>query len=617
MQTTRALLRLGLDAALWLCIPAGFLFLYVGRYAAPTDAVWPHLRVVGLALAAFALARIALAAPARTPSAHRLATAILAAALLMVMLGYYALVVIGLEFWGRVISWHLMASYAAQVPELAETLGVSLPLAGGAFALIGLALLAAGWFYAALLDWAPALARRISGPVLWIGVPAGFMMVAIGLYDFLAEPPTRQYEPVSLTLFPLEGAWNLQGHAIDQLSAARLDRLDDAARSAYSASTGADRKNVVLIVVDALRPDHMGVYGYARDTTPNLSRVARAGMLRKAARVHAICTSSSCGLVGLASAKFVHEFHTRPITLQEVLKRHGYRVHLILGGDHGNFYGLKLAYGEADSYFDGYQAAGGYMNDDRVLVDRLAGFPDWNGEPVMFQFHLMSAHVLGKRDAAAGRFLPAATYARSEGRDRESGGRGINFYDNGVVQADAVIHALLQTLERKGYLRNAVVAITADHGESLGEHGLYLHTNSVREAALRIPFLLLSYGYAPGRPLDGQAFASQVDVAPTILAELSMPRPATWSGVPLQAPVAREFTYFQERADVGLVDHRDPENIWKYWLNSVTRREYAFNLSVDPREETNAVDRVPPDRLREWRLRILPGARVEKARDAE
>lgn len=616
MTITRTLFRLALDAALWLCLAGAFLFVYVDRYGAPADAVLPHLYLVGLAFAACALARLALGALVRTPSAQLAVTAIFGATVIIAIALYYVLVVAGLEYWGRVISWDLMTSYAGHVPELAETLGVSPTLAAGALVLAFLLLIAAVWAYAARFDWAPALARRSAGPVLWAGVPAGFMLVAIGLYQFVAAPPVRAYEPVSMTIFPLEGAWNLQGHAIDQLSAARLDRLDDAARAAYNAGSGADRKNVVVIVVDALRPDHMGVYGYERDTTPHLSRLAQAGALRKAPRVHAVCTSSSCGLIGLATSKFVHEFHTRAFSLQEVLKRYGYRVHLILGGDHGNFYGLKLAYGQADSYFDGFQAGGAYLNDDRVLVERLAGFPDWDGMPVMFQFHLMSAHVLGKRDPAAAKFAPAATYARAEGKDGE-GGRGINFYDNGVLQADAVIHELLQTLGRKGYLKNAVVAITADHGESLGEHGLYRHTNSVREAALRIPFVLLSYGYRPGRPLDGQAIASQVDIAPTLLAELGMPQPPTWSGVPLQAPAAREFTYFQERADVGLVDHRDPRNVWKYWVSSATRREYAFNLIADPREDANAIHRVPPERLREWRLRVLAGARVEKARDAE
>ena len=542
---------------------------------------------------------------------QRAGTALLATAFFLTMLVYYALVLVGLEYWGRVISWELVASYATQMPVLADTLGISLPLAVGAVALVFSAMLAAAWLYAGRFDWAPTVARRVSRPVLWVALPAATLAVTVGFYNFLAMPPTRFNEPVSLTLFPLEQAWAFQGQAVDRLSAARLDRLADAARSAYVPSAGSERMNVVLIVADALRPDHMGVHGYARDTTPNLSRLARSGAVRKAPAVHAVCASSSCGLVGLASSKFVHEFHPGAFTLHEVLKRHGYRVHFVLSGDHTSFYGLKLAYGEADSYFDGSQARGHYMNDDRILLDRLNGFADWDGKPVMFHFHLMSAHVLGKRDAAAGRFHPAANYAGPEGR-RENGAPGINFYDNGVLQADAMIDQLLQTLQLKGYLRSAIVAITADHGESLGEEGLYTHSNSVREPALRIPFLIVSYGHQPVGRIDRHAFASQVDIAPTILAELGLPQPATWSGVPLQSAAMRDLTYFQERFNIGLIDHRDPRSVWKYWTDSATRREYAFDLTVDPQERTNAVDRVPPERLREWRLAALIGAKVDR-----
>jgi glucan phosphoethanolaminetransferase (alkaline phosphatase superfamily) len=616
MQALRPLVHLAADTALWLCLPLAFLFVYCGRYAAPTDAVLPHLGVVGIPIAAVALTRIAFAAFATPPGGQRLVTAAMVWALLAGMATYYVLVAIGLEYWGRVISWDIIASYARSATELTEALGVSLSLAIGALALTGLALFAVAWWYAKQLDWAPAVAREIPTRVLWVGVPAGFAIVAIGVYEFLAAPPTRRFEPVSLTFFPREGAWDLQGHAIDPLSAARLDRQEDAARAAYAPAPGVDRRNVVLIVVDALRPDHMGVYGYPRDTTPNLSRLDRAGIVRKAAAVHAVCASSSCGIVALASSKYVHQFHTRPITLQEVLKRHGYRIHFILSGDHSNFYGLKLVYGEADSYLDGATARG-MMNADRVVIDGLARLPDWDGAPAMFHFHLMSAHALGRREAASQRFQPASTYLRPEGRGRDGAQRGINFYDNGVYQADATIRELLELLERKGYLRDALVAITADHGEALGEHGHYVHADNVREASLRIPLLLISFGDHEKRAIDSHALASQVDVAPTILAELGIPPPATWSGVPLQAPATREFTHFQERAHVGLVDHRDPPRLWKYWIDSASRQEHAYDLSIDPGEETNLIARVPPARLQEWRRRVLAGARVEKGPEAD
>src|SRR5688500_1845866 len=192
----------------------------------------------------------------------------------------------------------------------------------------------------------------------------------------------------------------------------------------------------------------------------------------------------------------------------------------------------------------------------------------------------------------------------------------INYYDNGVLQTDAMIHGILQTLERKGYLKNTVVAITADHGEALGEHGLFQHANSVREEVLQIPFLLLSYGYRAAELPDDHRLASQIDIAPTLLAELGMPRPHSWQGAPLQQGTSRDFLYFQELWEVGLFDLRDSRNLWKYWTNMKTGEEYAFNLTLDPAELSNAIGKASPEQKREWRLQILANGPLRiKGRD--
>jgi arylsulfatase A-like enzyme len=395
---------------------------------------------------------------------------------------------------------------------------------------------------------------------------------------------------------------------VERLKAEALDAAEDRERSAYRPAPKAERKNVILIVVDALRADHMGVYGYARDTTPTLARLAKAGTLRKADAVRASCSSSYCGLLSIASSKFLHQMSARPITLQEVLRRHGYRIHMLLSGDHTLFYGLRQAYGEVDAYFDARTARSiRYTNDDRIMLEHLAGYPSWDGKPVMMQFHLMAAHPLHTREGRVPKYTPAANYVshREPGAEQRPSQRSINYYDNGVLLADDSIRSILEMLERKGYLRDALVAITADHGEAIGEHGMYQHTNSVREEVLRIPFVLVSYGYRPAKPLQGVPLASQADIAPTILAELGMPPPATWKGSALQEPARRDFLPFQERWEAGVYDVRDPRNLWKYWINLKTGEEHAFNLSRDPGEHANLIGKLPAQQKRELQLQVV------------
>jgi glucan phosphoethanolaminetransferase (alkaline phosphatase superfamily) len=606
--------RLGLEAALWLSPPAAFLFVYVKHHRAPGEAVGPHLKVVAVAVLALVLVRLGLYVLLKSERLYRLSAACAVAGLATAMLAYYGLVVAGLESWGRVVTWQLIESYSAQIPMLAEAMGIALP---AAITLCGLAVVgiyAAAWAFVRHFDWVSFLGPRASPMVLSTALVCGAALCATEAYNFVAAPPTRHWEPLSLTFYPDEAARNLQGHSVDRLSAAKLDAAEDEARAYYEPGRAAERKNVILIVVDGLRPDHMSLYGYARDTTPNLRRLERSGMIRKLSSMRAVCASSACGVLGIIGSKFVHQLSYRPFTLHEALKRHGYRVHLVLSGDHTSFYDLKAVYGDVDSYFDGHGMRKlKHMNDDLPVLERLEQFPAWDGAPVMMQFHLMSAHILGRRDSAFAKFTPFAPYGLLARPAAESSATAVNFYDNGVLQADAVIAALLATLERKGYLGNAVVAITADHGESLGEHGLYQHSNGVREEVLRIPFVLVSYGDKPSRPLTNRRLASQVDIAPTLLAELGMPRPRTWAGRPLQEPAGPQLAYFQELGDVGLFDATEAGSLWKYWISSRSGAEYAFDLSVDPGESDNLVGRLPPDRRREWRLKVLPGAAVHIA----
>jgi arylsulfatase A-like enzyme len=160
----------------------------------------------------------------------------------------------------------------------------------------------------------------------------------------------------------------------------------------------------------------------------------------------------------------------------------------------------------------------------------------------------------------------------------------VNFYDNGVLQADSMIDALLLQLQNKGYLRNSLVVITADHGESLGEHGLFTHANSVREELLRIPLILISYGNEARLRGPLRDFSSQVDIAPTILSELELPVPRTWQGRPLDDPHGLPLSYFGEHAFAGVIDRRDRQHAWKYSLDRHSGTERVFDLEHDPHE---------------------------------
>jgi glucan phosphoethanolaminetransferase (alkaline phosphatase superfamily) len=590
------------DLALWLGAAAIFMLVYTSEPQVSTASAAAHAAVVVLGWLLLTVVRMVVAMIVPHPAAARAVSAFIVSASAMIVAAYYALVISGLHLWGRVVSWDLARTYGGHARALGEVLGASLYVVVFAAITVFAVVLVVVWRTLERFDWVATFARTTSSRRYVLAVVAVAAASAAGLMLFRTGLAIDSDEPLSLTFYPERAAMQLQGHGIDRLRAGELDALEDAARAAYRVDVPTPRRNLILIVVDALRADHMGIYGYARDTTPNLSRLARAGAIRIVPKVRASCTSSACGMLSLLASKFVHQFSVRPITLHEVLKRHGYRVHLVLGVNHTDFYGLREMYGPIDSYYDTAHEDVEHMDDDSHVLRHAAALPQWDGNPVMIQFHLMSAHPLGVRDARYAKYGPAANYVIMGARTPRT---AANYYDNGVLQVDAVIDELMSTLRAKGYLRDTLIAITADHGEALGEGGRYAHARGLEEELLGIPFVLIAEGYAPpALARDATRIASQVDVAPTILRELGITAPRTWAGIPLQEHAAHDFLYMQELDAFGLIDQRDPRQVWKYWVEGRNGRERAMNLSVHA-EATDALHAVSPERLREWRLRYL------------
>jgi glucan phosphoethanolaminetransferase (alkaline phosphatase superfamily) len=606
-RSRRVAFGLTLDLLLWYAAPVAFLTLYLSTYSAPRSAVLPHLLLLALPFTALILVRFALLRLFGRSILQRATSSLIVFSALTLILLYYTCALIGLHFWGGVVAWNVIPTYFAQAPELLDAIGASLWIVIAALALAGALLFALCWSYLARFDWTP----EVGGSNIFIAtcVVAGLAIVGAEIYRFANAPSTTEFEPISLTLFPgAGGVRDMEGHAINAQAARAADAAEDQARAAYMPAIPGARKNLIVFVVDALRPDHMSLFGYARETTPNLDRLDRLGEMRKII-AHASCGDTICGLLSMWDSKFPKQFSFRPFGLHEVLRRNGYRVHAILSGDHSAFYNMKSYYGTVDTYFDGTQARGRFINDDELVVDRLAAMPDFAGTPTMFQFHLMSAHVLRKRDDS-GRYQPAKRYIGG-GSDTDAPSTpvqsAVNFYDNGVANADAFIGRLLDSLDRKGYLHNALVVITADHGESLGEHGMLSHANSVHEELLRIPVVLISCGDESRAAIDQSPLPLQVDIAPTLLQELGLPQPRTWVGRPLQNTAREPFAYFEERSYAGVIDMRDSKQPWKYWIDRVSGGEHAIDLRADPGETANLIGRVPDSLRQELRFRAVLG----------
>jgi glucan phosphoethanolaminetransferase (alkaline phosphatase superfamily) len=585
---------------------------YVHGYSAPAAAIAPHLELASLPLLAIVLARLVLDRWSAIDRAYLWVTSVLTSGAFALLLVYYAVVLIGLHSWGGVVAWNVVPTFFLQTSVITEAWKIPRFCVIVVPILVYLLSLALCRRYFERVDWVPFLNARLSGMLFASVIMLVTAVIAIVNVEFWTGAFTAAQEPLSLTAFAPSAGIDLEGYVVNPVTANRMDLREDAARQYYVGSgvlaKGLHRKNLVFILVDALRPDHMGLYGYDRNTTPNLSRIAREHSTRIMEEVHSTCADTACSIFSLFTSEFPGHFAAHPFMLHHVLWRNDYRIHLILSGDKTHFYSRRQFYGDVDTFYDGTQAPGYYMNDDQLVIDKLASMPRSDNNAVMFHFHLMSAHILRKRNAGRGPFQPEQRYLFPNSQDLGPGGQVSpatrNFYDNGVVRADAVIGELLALLKDKGYLEDALVVISADHGESLGEHGLYHHANSVREEVLRIPWVMISYGTPLQLQANPPTFTSQVDIAPTILRELHVPQPSSWVGRPLQSNEHLDVSFFTEHAFHGVIDRRNGTHVWKYSVDQQSGDERVFDLSVDPDEEREMRNQVPLERLQDWRARL-------------
>ena len=276
--------------------------------------------------------------------------------------------------------------------------------------------------------------------------------------------------------------------------------------------------NVLLITIDTVRADRIGAYGYAKAATPVMDRLAREGVRFADATTQAPLTGPAHAalLTGLYPARIgVRDNATTPVpdsatTAAELFKARGYRT----GGFVGAFiltapYGFAQGFDTFDADFPGFSDGLKLQVQRRgdAVVDAAVKWLDGGStQPFFGWVHLYDAHA--PYDA------PAPFAARFKSSP----------YDGEIAYVDACIGRLVAALGQSGRLDRTLIAVVADHGESLGEHGEAEHGMFLYESVLHIPWIMR----LPGRARAGTIVSGQVrtiDVLPTLAAIAGVPMP--------------------------------------------------------------------------------------------
>jgi len=365
----------------------------------------------------------------------------------------------------------------------------------------------------------------------------------------------------------------------------------DRAADTVPSREGAD---VLLVTIDTLRADAVGFAGNRRVETPTLDRLAAAGRVFDDAHAHNVVTLPSHTNILTGLYPYQHgvrdnsgfALSPKVPTLATLLKRAGYATGAFVGAFPLDArYGLNQGFDVYDDHFprgsnpDAFVVA--ERRGDQVIAAARSWWDGHKGKRRFLWVHLYDPHAA---------YDPPAPFA---GRYRD------NPYLGEVAATDSFLAPLLAPL-LDGREPPALVVVTSDHGESLGEHGELTHGLFAYEATLKVPLVVWGPGVSPRR--DGRP-ARHVDIVPTVLSFLRLETPAGLPGRSLLAPPGeRTASYFESlstalnrgwaplrgllREDHKLVDLPVPE---------------LYDLPKDPKEEKNlyADDRRTAHALRE------------------
>lgn len=349
------------------------------------------------------------------------------------------------------------------------------------------------------------------------------------------------------------------------------------------------KPNILVILVDTLRQDHLGCYGYTRPTSPTLDILAQDAIRFTRLVPQASWTRPSVASLLTSCYPSVHGAIDRntPMrpgmpSLASALHHAGYEAHMFMGNP------SCLPYWEIGTDFDrvlDLVEQNAERQDDATIIDAaLQTLPSFHGRPWFFYVHLMGPHS----PYIAREPYKSTFTSRADGND-SAVQRLIDAYDAEIAYTDAQIARLLSALRDQGMYENTCIVLLADHGEQFYEHGEWGHGLSLYEEELRVPLLVK----LPGNAHAGKSFDNllqTIDIAPT-LCEIAGAQPdGRFQGRSFFGLIKGDVPWQDRYAYASLAlenrsAHMSRTTTVKFLDDRTAKSEQWFDLQNDPREQ--------------------------------
>ncbi len=399
----------------------------------------------------------------------------------------------------------------------------------------------------------------------------------------------------------------------------------------YAGEDGDKRPNIIFIVVDCLRADHLACYGYSRNTSPNIDRFASEGVLFKNCFSSGTYTYLSAPSILTSLPASVHGVRrelqgmdTSLLTLPEILADSGYKTAAFVGPH------LRLVL-NFSLIFQHYQRCipGDDPSENRFLVRAkqeqitsgliigaaLHWLEERGDEPFFIYMHFLDVHApysppeifktsFWKKpvpDEAKAVFKSMLQKRRNPALLAYAHLKDyiISQYDAEILSMDVKISNFLDKIKEMGLDKNTIVILVGDHGEGFGEHGLFFHGENLGDEVMHVPLIMRLPGVFPeGLVVD--KLVRLIDIMPTLLDGLNIDLKQPSQGESLWDNIVNgkafpELTVFCEtRKSVKVALRTDK---WKLvashgWFGRLSHFK-LYDLLNDPLEKENVIRQNP------------------------
>lgn len=351
--------------------------------------------------------------------------------------------------------------------------------------------------------------------------------------------------------------------------------------------SNAGKTNVLIIMVDTLRLDHVGVYGYDRPTTPAIDALAADGVVFSQLTPQSSWTRPSVASLLTSTYPSVHGAEDRPDMLRadmpslgEALAKAGYDTHAFMTNP--NCLPVWGFGGEFARFLDVQSKQYETTHDDKVVDAFLETLDCGFGTPWFAYVHMMGPH-----DPYAPPEPFAERFASDDNEPSSERLRNIDLYDGEIAFSDAQIGRLLARLKHRDAYDDTLIILLSDHGEEFGEHGGAGHGKTLYEEMLRVPLIIkFPNGDFAGRRYDG--LIENVDIAPAVLDYLELSPEERFQGKSFMdslrtGAAARAMVFASLRMEKNSLRATKSANL-KYVKDLVADQHLWFNLLQDPLE---------------------------------